>query len=381
GSVSPVDPISIITKPKKDVYTKTAEKYDINDNSWTTVSSLNNSRTDFFAESSLNNIYVFGGKKDNSNSIVKTVEKYSSELDEWEVEGEMLNPRFGGMSVVINENIYIIGGIYFDSDNNILRVSDKIDVYRDDSSGRFWENLSSMPKINEGLLSETSYGIAYGRAEHVILNSKNYIYVFCGIKEIYDSNGKISIESKNDRILRYCIEDDNWEYTDILLNNYLQYYQLISPLSISEENRILVCNGAIEDNNIFYFTNEYFSFSLEEDINNTSFSIGDKSFGVIPFAKYKSDIVKFDNGTNGISYYIFGGANEDSYSLDIVERVDTIVSPFLYENSDDILSSMPIGKSGLKACLIYENGAPYIYIIGGCSNGQVDNFVEIEFNI
>jgi len=381
GSVSPIDPIPIITKSKKDVYTKTTEKYDINDNSWDVAASLNNSRTDFFAESCSNDIYVMGGKKDNSNSIVGSIEKYDISLDSWEIVGEMLNPRFGGMSVCINEDIYIIGGVYFDSNNNIFRISGEIDVYKEDSSGRYWESLTSMPIINEGLLNEKRYGIAYGRSEHVVINLKNYIYVFCGINEIYDSSGKISIESKNDRILRYCIEDNDWEYTDVLLSNYLQYYQLISPLSISEDNRILVFNGALENNNIFDFPNEYLSFSLEEDILNTNIIIGDKSFGTIPLSKYKSDIVKFDSGSNGIFYYIFGGANDDSYSLDILERVNTLISPFEYENSDGLLSDMPIGKSGLKCCLVYDNETPYIYVIGGCSDGQVDNFVEIEFNI
>ena len=62
----------------------TCEKFNINDNSWTSISSVCKKR---YAASAIgftnNKIYLFGGRSDYNNFMVSEIEEYSVEKNEW----------------------------------------------------------------------------------------------------------------------------------------------------------------------------------------------------------------------------------------------------------------------------------------------------------
>ena len=172
-----------------------------------------------------------GGLKDNNHSVSSKNEKYYISNDTWSDAKPMLTPRFGGSSVTIGNDIYTIGGISFNSGDQSIEVSKKVEVYH--SNTNTWEELSDMPVIDERTLDERSYGTAYATAQRVAIGIKDYIYILSGINEINTSRGSPRIEKYNDRILRYSVSDDIWEYSRILYTSDLLLFLAASTISKS----------------------------------------------------------------------------------------------------------------------------------------------------
>lgn len=374
-----LEDIEDVPEKESEVYSKTMERYDINTNTWEYVNNLNIKRSNPFVASSLDNknIYVFGGVKNNNLDIISESEYYEVDLDNWNFINSMPTPRFAGMTVNVNDVIYTIGGISFNEKNNKLQVSRALESYNEISG---WQTLTSMPIVNEGTLSETSYGICFGFAIHVVINSKNYIYVVSGIREILDSSSDISFENFNDRILRYCIEDDIWEYTDILYQYELEKYQRISPLAFKDNEYILLFNGAALDGDRYIYLNEICAIEFSSDIENNRVSSYQGNFGSLPIPKFQSGLVAV-----GDIYYVLGGSNLNSFNLDIIEKIDVSSSPYNYINSNDNgLLYMLKGRNSLGVAYgVFEDEYgvvnPSIYIVGGKTSGRDDGYVDISF--
>jgi N-acetylneuraminic acid mutarotase len=242
-----------------DVYSNGMERYNLEDGNWDYVTKMGEERGDVFygsisEGSEGDKIYVMGGLRDNDYTISSKNEQYDTFDNVWTDKSDMPIPRFGGMSITINQDIYTIGGIKFNTKQNEIEVSTDLEVYHSEYDS--WETLSSLPILNPNTMDEIKCGVAFGRAEHVIIVEgsilKNYIYILSGINSIYFGNDDVRIDNLNNYILRYCIEDDEWNYSEVIYN--LDVYKRISPLSLVYDEKIYVFNGSfLDDNNDFIY--------------------------------------------------------------------------------------------------------------------------------
>jgi hypothetical protein len=380
------------------VYSKTLERYDIDLNEWSYSTNMSIARSAPFVGSVNNHIYVFGGYINNNIAITDKVEVYDAVNDSWSFAASMPTPRFGGQVVTVDDKIYTIGGCYYDSQSQNVVVSQSVEAY--DTTLEEWVILEDMPTIGVGA-SEETYGVAYGYAVHVVhetgSDTLNYIYVLSGATEVYDTQGEgIDIDKLSNRIMRYCIESDDWEITTIpLLGADLDTYQRISPLGFSDSGEITIFNGAIVDLtttvNEFTYTNEIYTITVEDDIDFTDF-VSPSLIGTKPIAKYQSVLIEYTpdplfepSSTDDKLFFVAGGANEDSLSLDLFERLDTSTSPYGYTNSELTLEPFSKGRNAMGGAFAYglddEYGgiSPYLYIFGGKTSGITDGDIEIIF--
>ena len=87
----------------------TAECYDVNSNTWSTVSPMSVGRKFPGAESLAGRVYIVSGN-DSNNTRLRSVEMYTPSLNQWVTVAPLLQPRSGLGTVVMNGHIYAIGG-------------------------------------------------------------------------------------------------------------------------------------------------------------------------------------------------------------------------------------------------------------------------------
>jgi len=383
-------------------YSKIMDRYNILTDTWDTVSNMSERKGNMFSGVVNNTIYIMGGVKDNSLNISNKTESYNSISEKWDTYTNMVTPRFGGMTVVYDDKIYTIGGIGIDSYNRTMGVSNSVEVYNPSSNPSInllsdsWEELSHMPIVDEGKSFEKSLGVAFGSASLVFINSKPYIYVVGGINQVIIEGSYFSIKKYNDRVLRYSIKDDLWEYSAVLRSDELLYYRRISPLSITYNNQLIIFGGAVEGSSEFILYPESFYIDIEEDftkeVSERWITIGNQYITNFPIPKFQSAMVGYGinpsiNDEIG-TYYILGGADKNMGSLDVIEKISTGGSVFIYEYSygEDIsqsLSPLPTAKHGASAVLSYSSDytTPYIYLIGGYTEAKDIDYVDIGFDI
>ncbi len=365
-------------------------RYDIIANKWTKLTGMDEERGNLFGGIVGNYIYAMGGLKNNSLNISNRNERYDIYLDIWVDMEPLPVAKFAGMSITIDNDIYIIGGISRDDEiGGSLSVDNRVDVYHAETDS--WEEKTSMPIIDQGSAFEDKLGVAFGTAIHAVINGKNYIYILGGVKEVVINSSIFSIRKYNDRILRYCIEDDNWEYSSILRSNELSTYQRISPLSLFYDDKIIIFGGAVESNNIFIYPPDDFYIEISENLYSASgefiiFSSG--LFKNIPVPKFQSAFTMhpFNPSSDMYDYYILGGWNNDSSNLDIVEKITVSDTLFDYNSSYDenpsiALDAMLKGRHGAFAVSSNIDGIPSVYVFGGYTAGTTDNHLDISFDI
>ena len=373
-------------------YSASVERYNINTNEWNIVANMSEGKGNIFAETINNKIYVMGGLKNNSLNISNKNEEYNIVTNVWEDKTPMSEERFGGMSEKIGNNIYVIGGITSgENSGNSLKVSTLMEVYNVDTDT--WGELENMPIIDEGGVSEEQLGVAFGTSKHVVINEKNYIYIMSGMRDIIVSTSSFNVSKYNDRILRYCIEDDSWAYSNILRTNELNTYERISPLSLVYDNKIIVFNGSIENNNNFIYPIEEFYINIEKDFETPSSGewliVGSSFLSSSAIQKTQTSMAKYDTNpsNDNAEYYITGGYNDKSNSLDILEHLVSDSVTFDYDssynenNASVRLSPMIKAKHGHSSVFSNSTGTPYIYVIGGYTNNREEEFIEISFDI
>ena len=399
--VNPTDPIPV-TSPVFTPYSDTIERYNILSNSWDTVKSMTESRGNSFSAAINNNLYVIGGLRNNELDISYRNEKYDIINDEWTDVTRMITPRFGGSTIVIGSDIYTVGGIGIDQNSNgEIGVSRSLEKYSTKTDS--WTELAPMTIINDGNAFEEKLGVAFGTAQHVVIDGENYIYVLSGINSVVKTENSLDILEYNKRILRYSVENDRWDYSDKLFTDEFLTYARISSLSILYDDKIIVFNGAIEnsDGEFIYPLEDFYvnvsSGSLSRTTAKTRYiNFGSGLFNVFPEPKYQAAIVKYeiDPSANLADYYVYGGSNNSAVSLNLVEKITTNSPLFNYENSynssdDDasqiFLNSMPVAKHGASAVFSYgvigSEQVPFIYIVGGFTTGREEEFVDIQFEI
>lgn len=87
----------------------TAECYDIDSNTWTSISPLSIGRKFPGVESLAGRVYIIGGN-DSNNTRLRSVEMYTPSLNQWVTVAPLLQPRSGLGTVIMNGHIYAIGG-------------------------------------------------------------------------------------------------------------------------------------------------------------------------------------------------------------------------------------------------------------------------------
>lgn len=394
-------PIIVPPEEESSVYSVSVERYDIDKNEWSYAASMSISRSAPFTGSVDNKVYVFGGFLDNEVTITPVTEVYDALSDSWSVASDMPTPRFGGQFVTLGSKIYTIGGCFYDDQNQNTEVSRVVEVY--DTDTEEWTTLSEMPAIAFGTASEELYGITYGYAVHVVHDTGsdtfNYIYILSGATEVYDGNNGVEIDKLNDRILRYCVEDDSWEISSQkLFGEDLNRYQRVTPLGFEDGGEITIFNGAIVDLdttvNEFIFTSEIYSITVTDDIDLTVMTTGSPQISTKPLEKYQSVLVEYIpdpafEPSSGLDTLLFiaGGGNSDAPSLDLVEKLDTAIVPYEYSNSEiePKLDHLNKARNGHGAAFAYgiddEYGgiSPYIYVFGGKTSGVEDGGVIIDY--
>lgn len=388
----PGDPsVGPATFPTITPYSKTLDRYNISTDTWDQVANMGEARGNGFSGSIGNYIYYMGGLSGNSLNVSNRNERYDVVNDSWSNVTPMSVGRFGGMSVTIGDDIYLIGGIFVNNQsNNNLSVSNTVEVYHADVD--MWEELEGLPIVNEGTAFEDQLGVAFGTATHVSISGKNYIYIISGIKKITVNEEQFVISEHNRRILRYCVEDDIWEYSDILRSDELNHYERISPLSIVFDNKIIVFNGAILNNDDYIYPSEDFYIDIRELFTTPSsgewINISSGFMGDFPEPKFQSAMVEYDlnPSTDHSNYYILGGFNNNSPSLDILEKINAKDNDFIYKSSyietdpSVDLTALPTGKHGASAEFSDASGSPYIYLMGGYTINRDSDYIDISFD-
>lgn len=384
--------IGIITEPPIiDPFSATVHRYNILTDVWDQAANMAEARGNSFSGSVGNYIYCIGGLLGNSLNVSTRNEKYDIINNSWSNATAMSVGRFGGMSVTIGDDIYLIGGIFPDNQaSGDLAVSTLVEVYRADEDR--WVELESLPTIGSGAF-EDKIGVAFGTATHVFMNSKNYIYVMGGIKRVTATEDQFAIREYNQMILRYCVEDDEWENSNILRSNELNTYERISPKSIVFDNKIIVFEGAILNGDDFIYPSEDFYIDIRVPLTTPSsgewLNFGSGLMGDFPVPKFQSAMAEYNLNPSAdhANYYIFGGFNDDSPSLDILENINVKDGGFIYKTSYTItdpsidLTEIPTGKHGASAEFSDASGTPYIYLMGGYTVNRDDDFVDISFDI
>ena len=87
----------------------TSECYDIDTNTWSSISPTSVGRKFPGAESLAGRVYIIGGN-DSNNTRLRSVEMYTPSLNQWVTVSPLLQPRSGLGTVIMNGHIYAIGG-------------------------------------------------------------------------------------------------------------------------------------------------------------------------------------------------------------------------------------------------------------------------------
>ncbi len=388
--------IADVPPPVATPYSRTLDRYDILANEWSVVNNMREGRGDMFSGVVGDYIYAIGGLKGNNMDISSRNERYDIITNTWRGMEPMPTPRFGGSSITIGDDIYTIGGIGIDaSEGGELDVSIAMEVFHTDIDE--WESLATMPIVNQGDADEEKFGVAFGTAKLVTIGVEQYIYVLCGAKSVIDSRTEVEIEEYNNVILRYHVGGNFWQVSDELFSDEMATYARTSPSSIYYDDKIIVFNGAIGSGTDIIFPNDDFTIDINDSlvriVTERYINFGSGLFSDRPIPKYLSAFVEYDTNPSDDSanYYILGGFNNDSSSLDIMERITTFYSPFYYESSYDInnpslsVASLPTAKHGASAVYIEAlNGSdrtPYIYLMGGYTSARGEESVTITFDI
>lgn len=374
--VPPTDDIVVPIKPPS-LYLSNVYRYSIENNEWEDAQSMKESRGNAFCGVIDNNIFVSGGLNNENISISKTVERYDPYDNMWSYfDNSGFTPRFSGMSISYNDQIFMIGGVEGDIIEGQFNLSNKMESLCVDSSGWSWETLSSIPDT-----------IAFASSCLVEINGNKYIYVIGGVNDASISVQNQRFNNYSNAIHRYDISNNSWDSFYIASPFILNTYQRVSPLCIVHEEEILVFNGAIEESNMFFYPSNGFSITLEENIQDTFIKMGNSYMAGFPEPRFQSSM-SYDYED---SYYILGGGNNISSSIDLVEKITIDNSNIIYKSSEDdnsdILSKMPMPMHGISSAFInsvYDSSldlAPYIYVMGGYKTTFLRNDIDISIEI
>jgi hypothetical protein len=187
------------------------------------------------------------------------------------------------------------------------------------------------------------------------------------------------------------VEDGEWENSNILRSNELETYRRISPKSIVFDNKIIVFEGAflnLNGDNFEYPTEDFYIDIQVPFVTPSSgewINVGSGFMGDFPEPKFQSAMTEYNLNPSAdhANYYIFGGSNNNSLSLDILENINVKDGGFIYETSYTItdpsidLTAIPVGKHGANSEFSEASGTPYIYLMGGYTDNTDPDHISI----
>jgi hypothetical protein len=329
---------------------------------WTDVADMTTGRGYFSIEAVADKIYAMGGI--NGNVVLKSTEVYNPVTDAWLSLENMNTARFGTSSVVVGTDIYVFGGIEYNSNDNALVVSRKVEKY--DTVADTWTELEDMPQIGSGVSSD-GYGNAYGSAEYI--SSTGNVYILSGIRKIA-SDGLSFVY--NDRILSYNISGDSWSYTDAIDAIDTSIYYRLCPCSFIKGNIIYALNGTFEENNQL----DYLSSAYKYNVVSGLLTEANNLFDDIPELKYKSAYTSFNN-----IMYVVGGSNDKSGNLKTFESVDFSAAEAARAFTYTGLVDLEQGRNGSGAAVVNDGANDGLYVIGGIESGKGKSFLSVVASI
>lgn len=119
------------------------EKYDPQNNTWTSVSPLPGNRMQHAGISNGLQLYISGGVQDADDVGLRDFYQYDTQTDTWTMKASLLTPR-ADHSMYIHENcIYIVGGWFQDPQTWQREMASSIDRYIIDENR--WERVTTVP--------------------------------------------------------------------------------------------------------------------------------------------------------------------------------------------------------------------------------------------
>ena len=349
-----------ISQSYQSIYSNKAEVAsvnNVNDIEWSLTSPLNYGRGHLVVAGCNNRVYAMGGI--NGRGITGVVEMYDPSSSVWTIKRPMTFSRMMAMSVVLGNYIYVVGGMWYDFQNGVLKVSNKVERYNCLSD--VWETLSDMPEIDGGLAAPIAYGVACGTAEVI----SNNIYILGGVKGI--SEDGVSFDY-NDKVLVYNTVSNTWSYSDDSFGiSDIEYFRIF-PLSFVHGNNIIVFGGA-------YKTAEKTNYITRSYQYNTTGVISryDQKFTSLPAKRYKCGKTTI----GGSRTFIFGGQSGDTTNCNNCEIVST--GGGLSRSSP--LSSLIYGRNGSGAASYTNIGNDYVLVVGGIESGKNNDFLKIGLEV
>lgn len=302
-------------------------------------------------ENNENCYYVFGGKKNGSQT--NEILKYHENSNSWELLPNRFPESLSNSTIntsIENTNIFFhLGGEYNGlGTHQIVQTFPKL----------FKINLGTNPITIDSLKRMPDFGAFKGISRHSSVIIGNKLYVFGGIRSNYPVNSNFQTMNNLD-IYKYDIPNNTWETLNVQLHNPVE-----NGFIINKNNYYYIFDGSDNDYDgkfiiqVFKFSNDTFSWigNLEKDYMIDSFS-------GLPFiyTRDKNDLNKFYyypiNGDCRIHISDFNNSNPPSSSNDYHFNID--YSDFDFPNElvnsrkgsvvhGNILSSdwLIIGESG-----------------------------------
>jgi hypothetical protein len=163
----------------------TMGRYDVSSGQWSAATAMGTCRHSFGACAVMGEVYVTGGKDEDSNDL-SSVEKYSPLNDTWSVVSSLPKRRSKHAAIAVGSAMYVLGG-YAGVDAAILETAS---VLKLDSVRGIWSVVAPMPEPR------------YDFAASVVGSD---IYVFGGLTNASERTGR-----GHESVFKYDTETDTW---------------------------------------------------------------------------------------------------------------------------------------------------------------------------
>ena len=224
--------------------------------------------------------YLFAVGGLDGNSVLGLTQKYDVMEDKWYDVASMDTPRCNHVAAVDGNYIYVFGGLAVNADKKlqITNTVERYNIYTDE-----WEYSTPMPSIDD-----YSYAVAFGKG--VTIGSK--LHIVCGITSISEFG---AIQYLNDRVLTFDFDTLTWELSEKFTGIEASVYGRIAPFVFlnSDGEKVKILGGASYRKNILTDKQELFFPTDTFAINLADFTIDTDEFKYqqIPTPRYKGEAV------------------------------------------------------------------------------------------
>jgi len=297
----------------------TVEKYNVSNDSWSTVSSMPTARHQLGSAVVNNQVYTFGGRTVDGGSPVDTVEKYYPSNDSWSTVSSMPTAVRGASACSIEDSIYVIGG--YDGSNS-RKIVQKYNV-----STSSWTTVSNM-------------------------NTARYYFDCASVgNDIYVAGGLDSGLNPTSSVEKYNVSNDSWS----TLSN-MSIPRRSSSLGVNPNENLYVFGGS-DNEGVVYATSEKYYPSNDSWTSGPALNTDRRDMGsavglgnIYAFGGYDGTSV-----LSSMEYLQFDYDNTPPISSD-----NWTETGFSADSSVDIrLNASDVGGSGVQSISYRVNGGSY----------------------